>query len=99
MPQVPRQKCWVRRARCSAFVKDLTCTIWTGAFEKKRLAIMAFKTLQTRTEPVTLEAMAERLAARKAELGEIEIPRNSGARRTASKRALLAEIEKLGGDW
>ncbi len=40
-----------------------------------------------------------RLAARKAELGEIEVPRNSGARRTASKRALLAEIEKLGGDW
>lgn len=99
MPQAPRQKCWVRRARCSAFVKDLTCTILTGAFEKKRLAIMAFKTLQTRTEPVTLEAMAERLAARKAELGDIEIPRNSGARRTASKRALLAEIEKLGGDW
>ncbi|MBX9664323.1 hypothetical protein [Novosphingobium sp.] len=60
---------------------------------------MAFKTLQTRTEPVTLEAMAERLAARRAEIGEIEIPRNSGKRRTASKRALLAEIEKLGGEW
>jgi len=60
---------------------------------------MPFKTLQTRTEPVSLEAMAERLAARKAELGEIEIPRNSGTRRTASKRALLAEIEKLGGSW
>lgn len=40
-----------------------------------------------------------RLAARKAELGEIEIPRNSGTLRTASKRALLAEIEKLGGNW
>lgn len=60
---------------------------------------MAFKTLQTRTEPVTLEVMAERLAARRAEIGEVEVPRNSGKRRTASKRALLAEIEKLGGDW
>ena len=60
---------------------------------------MAFKNLQTRTEPVTLEAMAERLAARRAEIGDIEIPRNSGKRRTASKRALLAEIEKLGGNW
>jgi hypothetical protein len=60
---------------------------------------MAFKTLQTRTEPVTLEAMAERLAARRAEIGDVEVPRNSGKRRTASKRALLAEIEKLGGDW
>lgn len=39
------------------------------------------------------------LAARKAEVGEIKVPRNSGTRRTASKRALLAEIEKLGGDW
>lgn len=60
---------------------------------------MAFKTLQTRTEPVTLEAMAERLAARRAEIGEVAVPRNSGKRRTASKRALLAEIEKLGGNW
>jgi hypothetical protein len=60
---------------------------------------MAFKTLQTRTEPVTLEAMADRIAARRAEIGEVEVPRNSGNRRTASKRALLAEIEKLGGDW
>lgn len=40
-----------------------------------------------------------RLAARRAEIGEIDIPRNSGNRRTASRRALLAEIEKLGGDW
>jgi len=43
--------------------------------------------------------MAERLAARRAEIGEVEIPRNSGKRRTASKRALLAEIEKPGGNW
>jgi hypothetical protein len=27
------------------------------------------------------------------------IPRNSGKRRTASKRALLEEIEKAGGRW
>lgn len=60
---------------------------------------MAFKTLQTLTEPTTLEAMATRLAARRAELGEVDVPRNSGKRRTASKRALLAEIEKLGGEW
>jgi hypothetical protein len=40
-----------------------------------------------------------RLAARRAEIGAVEVPRNSGKRRTASKRALLAEIEKLGGEW
>jgi hypothetical protein len=42
---------------------------------------------------------AERLAARRAEIGPIDVPRNSGTRRTDSKRALLAEIEKLGGEW
>jgi hypothetical protein len=42
---------------------------------------------------------AARLAARRAEIGPVDVPRNSGTRRTASKRALLAEIEKLGGDW
>jgi hypothetical protein len=60
---------------------------------------MAFKTLQTRTEPTTLEAMSQRLDARRAEIGPIEVPRNSGKRRTEAKRALLAEIEQLGGDW
>lgn len=60
---------------------------------------MAFKTLQTRTEPTTLEVMSERLAARRAEIGPVDVPRNSGKRRTEVKRALLAEIDKLGGDW
>jgi len=43
--------------------------------------------------------LAAKIAARKAELGGVEVPRNSGRNRTASKRALLAEIAKLGGDW
>jgi len=41
----------------------------------------------------------ERLAARRAELGSVPVPRNSGKRRSASKKALLAEIEKAGGRW
>jgi len=32
-------------------------------------------------------------------LSEIETPRNSGKRRTASKRALLKAIEEDGGKW
>lgn len=80
-------------------MKGSTSTIWTVESAKKQQAIMAFKTLQTLTEPTTLEAMATRLAARRAELGEVDVPRNSGKRRTASKRALLAEIEKLRGEW
>ena len=43
--------------------------------------------------------LGARLARRKAELGLPELPRNVGANRTPSKRALLAEIEKLGGKW
>lgn len=39
------------------------------------------------------------LARRRAELGEPEAPRNSGARRTPSKRALLKAIEDAGGRW
>jgi hypothetical protein len=42
---------------------------------------------------------AARLEARRAEIGPIEVLRNSGKRRTEAKRALLAEIEKLGGEW
>jgi hypothetical protein len=42
---------------------------------------------------------ALQLAQRRAELGNPELPRNSGKRRTASKRALLKAIEKAGGRW
>ena len=50
--------------------------------------------------PVTThEEFAARLFARRAELGNPDMPRNSGNRRTASKRALLKAIEELGGKW
>lgn len=42
---------------------------------------------------------AAKLAARRAELGNPELPRNSGKRRTASKRALLEAIEATGKRW
>lgn len=62
---------------------------------------MASKTSKADTgETVTQMAdVAARLIKRRAELGEPEMPRNPGKNRTASKRALLAEIEKLGGKW
>ena len=60
---------------------------------------MAFKTFKTRREPITLEALGERIAARRAALGNPDVPRNSGARRTSSKRALLKAIEEAGGKW
>jgi hypothetical protein len=40
-----------------------------------------------------------RLAARRDELGNPEMPRNAGNNRTPSKRALLKAIEDAGGKW
>jgi hypothetical protein len=41
-----------------------------------------------------MEDFGRDLARRRAALGNPELPRNSGKRRTESKRALLAEIDK-----
>lgn len=46
-----------------------------------------------------MSEMGARVAARKAELCLPDLPRNSGKRRTASKRALLKAIEEAGGKW
>jgi hypothetical protein len=60
---------------------------------------MAFKTFKTKREPIALEALGARIAARKAALGLPDPPRNTGKARTASKRALLKAIEEAGGKW
>ena len=60
---------------------------------------MVFKTFKVKREPITLEELGRRIDRRRAEVGDIEIPRNSGNRRTASKRALLKAIEDIGGKW
>lgn len=39
------------------------------------------------------------LARRREAAGNPDVPRNSGKRRTASKRALLKAIEEAGGKW
>jgi hypothetical protein len=39
------------------------------------------------------------LAARRAALGNPELPRNAGQNRTASKKALLKAITAAGGKW
>jgi hypothetical protein len=39
------------------------------------------------------------LVRRRAETGIADLPRNSGNRRTASKRALLKAIDDAGGKW
>ena len=43
--------------------------------------------------------LGARVAARKAELGLPDLPRNTGKNRTPSKLALLKAIEGAGGKW
>lgn len=50
---------------------------------------------------IAFKSFAADLARRRAELGitDADIPRNSGLRRTASKKALLKAIKDAGGNW
>jgi hypothetical protein len=48
---------------------------------------------------IDMAELGARIAARRAELGVPNLPRNSGERRTPSKRALLAAINAEGGKW
>ena len=77
--------------------------IWNAASAKKRLVAMASRSSKANPEwtgrRIDFPAFSEALAKRRAELGEPELPRNSGQNRTPSKRALLKAIEDLGGKW
>ena len=64
---------------------------------------MASKTSQAEQDEPVID-MAEygaRIARRRAELGitDADMPRNSGTRRTESKKALLKAIKDAGGNW
>ena len=48
---------------------------------------------------INFAEFSKELTRRRAELGDIDIPRNCGTRRTPSKRALLKAIEDAGGKW
>jgi hypothetical protein len=65
---------------------------------------MASKTSKTERKSVPLAEFAADIDRRRADYEErcgrpFDIPRNSGKRRTASKRALLKAIEEAGGKW
>ena len=74
-----------------------------AGFERKRSEIMESPTSKKSDSwpgrRISHVKFARELARRRAELGEPELPRNSGKRRTAAKRALLKAIEKAGGRW
>ena len=60
---------------------------------------MALSTFKTAREAIPLEEFARELAQRREALGDVDMPRNSGLRRTDSKKALLAAIKAAGGRW
>ena len=60
---------------------------------------MAFNTLKTKREVISLAALGEEIAERRVVVGNVNPPKNAGTRRTASKAALLDQIAKVGGDW
>ena len=46
-----------------------------------------------------MAAFGRALLRRRDAVGPLDVPRNSGKRRTPSKRALLKAIEEAGGKW
>ncbi len=64
---------------------------------------MASKTSKADRKAVPLADFAADIARRRADYearyGPLDIPRNSGRRRTPSKRTLLKAIEDSGGKW
>jgi hypothetical protein len=48
---------------------------------------------------IDMAIMGASIAQRKTALGITELPRNSGERRTKSKKALLKAIADVGGKW
>ena len=91
--------CSDRPKRYSPFLKALISIIWNGEFAKKRRRPMAFKTLKTTREAISLSTLGKRIAERRIVVGAVDVPRNEGKRRTPSKQTLLDEIAKAGGQW
>jgi len=61
---------------------------------------LAFRTYKSSRPAISLDAFGRDIARRRAEFGitDADIPRNSGTRRTQSKKALLKAIEEIGGN-
>ena len=103
MPPALHLTVWIRRVFYLPFTPTPISIILNAASAKKAWAIMALKISQAeQDEPVIdMAELGARIARRRAELGitDADLPRNSGTRRTASKKALLKAIKDAGGNW
>ena len=86
--------------RCFRLITILISTIWNGVFVMKVRVIMALQISKADPVTMTLHAFGQDVLGRRAALGtEINMPGNSGTRRTESKKALLKATEDAGGKW
>lgn len=60
---------------------------------------MSMASPTSKRQTVKFEVFAADIARRREAVGNLELPRNSGERRTPSKRMLLKAIEESGGRW
>lgn len=60
---------------------------------------MAFQTLKTRNKIISINEIECDIARLKLALPDNAVPRNSGTRRTESKKALLKAINETGANW
>jgi|GEM_PF-593559 len=74
-------------------------TIWTSGLGTKARANMVSRTSKPKGKAIPLAEFAADIERRRQETGITEIARNSGKRRTQSKKALLKAIESAGGKW
>lgn len=60
---------------------------------------MELPTLSLSRQGMSLADFGQDVVRRRTTVGDVVMPRNTGNRRTESKRALLAAIEAAGGRW
>lgn len=60
---------------------------------------MDLPTFNRDLQPVSLDDFGRDVARRRASAGGVDLPRNSGQRRTPSKQNLLAAMAATGANW
>jgi len=72
--------------------------IWNAVSDTKVQAIMAPRTSKPK-QAIPLADFAADIERRRLATDVTDLPRNTGKRRTLSKKALLRAIEAAGGKW
>ena len=79
--------------------QDLDMQYMEKRIREETFGSMAFKTFKTKREAISLSQLGEGIAAARKTAGSVVVPRNSGLRRTESKRKLIEQISRNGSNW